>query len=66
LLFIFLTLIVTTKNPARRVELEILFPGLTLTPGPITKFGPIYDEGSVYAVEFIKTFPFILFPDART
>jgi len=28
--------------------------------------GPIYDEGSIYAVESIKTFPFILFPDART
>jgi hypothetical protein len=59
-------MIVTTLDPARRVELEILFPGPTLTPGPITTFGPIYDEGSIYAVESIKTFPFILSPDART
>jgi hypothetical protein len=56
----------STVDPARRVELEILFPGPTLHPGPITTFGPINEDGSIYADTSISTFPLILFPDANT
>ena len=45
-----------TEDPAKRVELEILFPGPILHPAPTTTFGPIMLDESILALGSIITF----------
>ena len=53
-----------TEDPAKRVELEILFPGPILHPAPTTTFGPIMLDESILALGSIITLPLIFPPVA--